>query len=114
MKHLVLIFVGILFLSGCSTQFTGNAHTSKQVCMEKCAGQNMMLAGMVYMGEYTSGCICRAKGGHVTKTVGLNEKFFSAAASSTVGVVLQTRMMNQNAHNPAMMNAGMHIHHFPM
>src|SRR5260370_24250193 len=54
-----------LGLAGCATSFTGNAHVEngRAGCEEKCRGQGMQIAGMVYMGEYSSACVCEVPHG---------------------------------------------------
>ena len=54
---LVLLVVSAI---GCGTTFTGSAHVEdgRRGCEAKCRGQGMQVAGMVYMGEYSSACVC--------------------------------------------------------
>ena len=66
MKYCILglLAVGMLVL-GCATSFTGSAHIEggRQACESRCRGQGMETAGMVYMGEYSSACVCEVPGG---------------------------------------------------
>jgi hypothetical protein len=60
---------GIVLLGavGCSwpTEFTGEPKVAggPAGCARKCAAWNMDLAGMVAMGEFSDGCICRVRTG---------------------------------------------------
>lgn len=46
---------------GCATSFTGDPHVpgGPSGCIAKCNSWRMELVGMVSMGEYSDGCICR-------------------------------------------------------
>lgn len=50
-------------LTGCATSFTGSAKVDgPKECRMTCDKWGMDLAGMVAMGEYTNGCVCKVKG----------------------------------------------------
>lgn len=54
-------------VSGCATSFTGSAKVDgPRECRKVCDTWGMDLAGMVAMGEYTNGCICKVKGEQVS------------------------------------------------
>ncbi|MEO8706545.1 MAG: hypothetical protein ABI867_41350 [Kofleriaceae bacterium] len=53
-----LILVVIALVAGCQSGFKRTAHTDPATCQSKCASSNMTMTGMVYMGEYSSACIC--------------------------------------------------------
>ncbi|HWL85083.1 MAG TPA: hypothetical protein VNO21_04740 [Polyangiaceae bacterium] len=76
MKTLLCAVLAILGIS-CATTFTGDAHVPKGVegCRIKCSQAGLDFAGMVFMGEYTDGCICHERGQQVTR----------ADVSATVG-----------------------------
>ncbi len=88
----VLLAVGIAALAGCATNFTGSPHVEngRQGCEAKCKSQGMEVAGMVYMGEYTDGCVCVVPGQSASR-----KKLMMAAAegagAGAAGVVLQMR-----------------------
>jgi hypothetical protein len=46
--------------SGCATSFHGGAHVAdgRAGCERKCQSENLQIAGMVYLGEYSSACVC--------------------------------------------------------
>lgn len=54
------IAAGASFLMSCATGFTGSPHVEdgRMGCERKCRAQAMEVAGMVYMGEYSSACVC--------------------------------------------------------
>ena len=61
-----------LGIMGCATNFTGSPHVEggRAGCEKKCSSNGMEVSGMVYMGEYSSACVCAvpgqsAKGGEV-------------------------------------------------
>jgi hypothetical protein len=85
LKTTVFVFSTLLFLAGCATSFTGNAHITKPYCQNFCKTNGLNFTGMVALGEYSSGCICSASA-HGTAA---NEAAGSAAAA--VGVVTQMR-----------------------
>jgi hypothetical protein len=43
---------------GCQTTFTGDPHIDPGQCQAKCQATRMEMAGMIYMGEYSSACLC--------------------------------------------------------
>lgn len=56
-----LLMIGMMGgLTACVTSFQGSPHVEggRQGCESKCKGQGMAVAGMVYMGEYSSACVC--------------------------------------------------------
>jgi hypothetical protein len=82
---------------GCATSFTGSAHIEggRNGCEAKCRGQGMQIAGMVYMGEYSSACVCE-----VPRSSGSGERreiLASAAGASgaAAGVVMQMERQRQ-------------------
>jgi len=99
----VLFLIPVLLLSGCVTMFYGNAKVDggPKQCEEKCKAWDMELVGMVAMGEYTDGCICKKKGTQISMSEVGQVVLFSAAGGNggTVGVDAQTRnrSSSQNA-----------------
>lgn len=63
---LTVLSVALLAASGCipETVFRGSATVTggPAECRARCEKAGLAFAGMVMMGEYTNGCICRAKG----------------------------------------------------
>jgi len=62
MKNFYLIILS-LFLTGCYTTFMGNPKIQggRIQCESICENWDMELAGMVALGEYSDGCICKVK-----------------------------------------------------
>lgn len=48
----------VLALVGCRTEFYGSPHIDPGTCQQKCASARLEMVGMVYMGEYSSACVC--------------------------------------------------------
>lgn len=48
----------VTFTLGCQTTFTGDPHIDPGQCQAKCQATRMEMAGMIYMGEYSSACLC--------------------------------------------------------
>jgi hypothetical protein len=54
----LLLAIAMLSATGCQTQFVGNAHIDPGTCQARCTADHLEMAGMVYMGDYSSACIC--------------------------------------------------------
>jgi hypothetical protein len=65
MRRVVVTAAAVAALAGCvtPTSFTGEAKVKNGVkgCQAACEGWGMDLAGMVKMGEYSDGCVCKVK-----------------------------------------------------
>ncbi|MEZ4224242.1 MAG: hypothetical protein R3B13_25050 [Polyangiaceae bacterium] len=88
--------LGVLMLGGCTTNFTGSPHVEngRKGCEAKCSQQGMEVAGMVYMGEYTSGCVCFVPG----QTGARRQMLLAAGAEAgagAAGVVMQMRRQEE-------------------
>jgi hypothetical protein len=95
MKHTLIMLVGTAVV-GCATSFTGSPHVEngRAGCENKCKSQGMEVAGMVYMGEYTDGCVCVVPG----QSAGRRRLLMAAAngaAAGSAGVVLQMRRQEE-------------------
>ena len=97
-----LRWVGVGFavagaLTGCATSFTGEAHVpgGPAGCRDVCASYGMELAGMVAMGEYSDGCICRVRS--QVSASGSDTAAVAGAAPAAVGVVMAMRARQQQA-----------------
>ena len=67
----IIWFLLFLLLAGCAaplTTFTGGAKIKggPSGCEAKCNEWAMELVGMVALGEYTDGCICKKKGSQLS------------------------------------------------
>ncbi len=88
--------IGLLFAvasatAGCATSFTGDAHFpgGARGCYDHCQGAGMQMGSMVYMGEYSSACVCEPLGAPA------GQQGSAGAAGGAVGVVLQHRAQQQ-------------------
>jgi hypothetical protein len=84
--------LSIIACIGCRTEFTGSPHTDPATCQSKCQAANLQFAGMVYMGEYSSACICdiaRPNAPPVARGAG------AGAGGAAAGVVMQMRAQQE-------------------
>lgn len=97
MKSAFACIVLALAGSACATNFTGSAHVDggAQGCSAKCSAQGMDVAGMVFMGEYTSGCVCAARGKTASSRTDLLAAAAGGAGGSSAGVMMQTQRQQQ-------------------
>ena len=86
-----LIIVSIVLGAGCRTEFTGSAHIDPGTCQAKCNEAHLQMAGMVYMGEYSSACICEIPRAPGPPSGGMGAQASAAAAGAAAGVVMQMR-----------------------
>jgi hypothetical protein len=100
-RSLGVVFAA-LALSACATSFTGSPYVEegRAGCERKCKGDGMDVAGMVYMGEYSSACVCAVPG----RTAQGRQQLLASAsvAAGAAGVEMQKRRQEQN-NNGAMM-----------
>lgn len=97
MKRLVAVgMIAMLAgLSGCATSFTGSAKLDgPKECRTVCGNWGMDLAGMVAMGEYTNGCICKVKGEQLSLNGIGNALLLSSAGPAGAGAAVY--MQNQD------------------
>lgn len=96
MKRLVFVACMALTVTGCATSFSGSAKVEGPAeCRRVCGEWGMELAGMVAMGDYTNGCICKVKG----EQLSLNDTGKSVLLSSagqTGGVAGVYRQMQED------------------
>ena len=92
----------LLIVSGCATQFVGDAHYPGGAgqCFQDCQQQRMVMAAFVTMGEYSSGCVCApaAQGAQTSAAAVIDPA--SAAASAmpaVVGVELARRARDDDS-----------------
>ena len=88
-----------ILLGGCATSFTGSPHVEngRSGCESKCKGQGMEVAGMVYMGEYSSACVCEVPGQHASRRRILLGSS-GAVAGGVAGVEMQRQQQERNRH----------------
>jgi hypothetical protein len=83
--------------AGCATAFSGDPHVpgGANGCRNICGGYGMDLAGMVAMGEYSDGCICKVRG-QAAESDG-TELAVAGAGPATVGVIMEMRRRDEQA-----------------
>ena len=93
----------LLSLPACATSFTGSAHIEdgRAGCEQKCAGQGLSMSGLVYLGEYSSACVCSVVGpgggpGAISRD-DFNHNAAAAAAGAAAGVMMQMAEDEQQA-----------------
>lgn len=122
MRSLLVSFVVLGTVAGCQTQFVGDPHIEPITCQAKCREANLVMAGMVYLGQYSSACLCEvprpaaapgiappgaappsaaAPGAGASGTVALA----SGALGAAVGVIMQMRTAEQQTLSQPMMPA---------
>jgi len=81
---------------GCATTFTGSAHIDgRPACEHQCRSEGMELAGMVYMGEYSSACVCQVPG----QSASTNDVLLGGAAATSGGAVAALTAQRNRAAN---------------
>lgn len=87
-KSLLISLTLTFSLIGCSspTKFTGDAKIDggPAQCEKICGNWYMELAGMVALGEYTNGCICKKKGSKLSMVEAVNPILMSSVGAGGV------------------------------
>lgn len=94
---LCVLIVGMCWLGcACATSFYGSAHVEggRAACEAKCAGQGLSMSGLVYLGEYSSACVCSVAGTDASSAPSPRELSQSAAASAAAVVAGVVMRMN--------------------
>jgi hypothetical protein len=83
----------ILFLLGAcahATSFEGKAQIEggRASCQQKCGLQGLQMSALVYMGEYSSACVCEIPGNNGPTA---RRATSAATTAAAVGVITQTR-----------------------
>ncbi|MGD8861795.1 MAG: hypothetical protein PVI30_17425 [Myxococcales bacterium] len=90
----------VLGCAGCATSFQGSARFpgGPKGCYDKCDEAGMKMTNFVYVGEYSTGCVCgldRRKDADARARSGAPES--AATTAAAVGVVMQMRRQQQQA-----------------
>ena len=90
---------------GCATAFKGDSHVPGGAagCSKVCSGYGMDLAGMVAMGEYSDGCICKVRG-QAASGSGAELAAVSGAGPAAIAIIQQTRRDEQDAQRATMIH----------
>lgn len=81
------LYVWLLLASGCATTFMGSAEVEggRPGCEKKCADVGLTMQAFVFMGEYSTACVCEPP----SRTPSAEGSAASAAVA--VGVMTQMR-----------------------
>jgi hypothetical protein len=117
MKKLCILAVSLFLLTGCATtpvtSFQGKSKVEggPSGCETKCEEWGMELVGMIALGEYSDGCICRKKDEKLSM-YDVGETFILASAGS--GAAPPAVMADMRARAAAGTPAPLMIRGFPM
>jgi len=86
----VVVLVGAI--SACATSFQGSAHFpgGAGACAQRCSADGLEMGGFIYMGEYSSGCVCEPPGSTTSPAP-------SASVAAAAGVMDQMRRQERQA-----------------
>ena len=99
MKRVALVLMMAFCAGGCATSFSGSAKVDGPgECRKICNKWGMDLAGMMAMGGYTDGCICKVKGEQLSvNEMGRTVLLSSAGlAGGMIGVFQQMQEEKKN------------------
>lgn len=88
MKIISISLLIVLFTS-CATEFTGDAHITKDECIKKCENWGLKMSGMVALGEYSSACICSKKDSNKSASCSMNKESLASVSAGVAGVITQ-------------------------
>ena len=96
----ILVTIGVsltLGLTACATSFTGSAYVEggRAGCEAKCKGDGMEVAGIVYMGEYSSACVCSVPGKVAVRGAWMVAAAAGAFTGGADGVAMQRQRQSQ-------------------
>jgi hypothetical protein len=80
---------------GCQTQFIGSAHITPEACAAKCTESRLQMAGMVYLGEYSTACVCETIKPPDSAAPGAAMKAAPGALGAATGVAMQMERERQ-------------------
>jgi len=94
-----LLIVGGLVVQACATTFTGAAHIEggREGCERQCSAQKLEMSGLVYLGEYSSACVCsvpKLSDAAATQPA-LHRSAASASAAAVAGVMMQMQELQR-------------------
>ncbi len=89
---IMLPFLFAFLVTGCATSFSGSAHINLDQCQAKCSKWNMIVTGMVAMGEYSTACVCQPPTGPKTSSPAAS---VSGVTGASAGVMMQMQRMRR-------------------
>lgn len=91
----ILVGTITILLVACQTQFTGSPHIEPAACQAKCSAVQMQMTGMIYMGEYSSACICERAPAASAPVPAASHGGAGGVSGAAAGVVMQMRRAAQ-------------------
>ena len=91
---LVLSVLGASLTLGCATEFTGQPHFQggPRECYRKCSSVGLVMQSFVYVGEYSSACVCGMPNESAEATPA---SATGATAAAAAGVAMQMRRQQE-------------------
>jgi hypothetical protein len=97
----VLAVISVLLAAACATQFQGAAKFpgGPRGCYDRCQAAGLRMSSFVYVGEYSTGCVCSPKptganvasDGHSAAAPDEDVGVAAATGAAAVGVIAQMR-----------------------
>lgn len=81
----------LTLVAGCATEFRGSAHISPAECSRRCGEIGGRLAAYVFVGAYSSACVCEPRGARASSSGG------SASGGATAAAAGVSMQMARNA-----------------
>lgn len=87
-----LVPLVLLSLTACATEFLGEAHYvgGPSACVRNCRKEHMEMDSFVFMGEYSSACVCRLVR-RETQSAQHDDTRSSGSVGAVAGVMTQIR-----------------------
>jgi hypothetical protein len=98
-KALLFLTVAVFSSFGCGTTFNGDAHFPGGIpnCQTRCAKDGLSMAAYVYLGEFTTGCVCSAAKPSEGQPTAPSAQVDGVAAAQAVAVAYQRRNQDSAA-----------------
>ncbi len=108
-----LAFTLLFFCGGCATAFVGDAHFpgGPSGCAKHCDQSGLAMDSFVYMGEYSSACVCKPKAGALASPSSPSAAAAGgASAGAAAGVVMAMREREREREREANNNMASMFH----
>lgn len=92
----------VLSLGACATTFKGDAQFpgGPRGCYDRCEKAGLTMTSYVFVGEYSSGCVCSLKRKPTSASDGASAQ--SSAATSAAAVAVMRQMQEEQARHQAL------------
>jgi hypothetical protein len=111
-RALAILCLSLFGLSGCATSFKGDAKFpgGPRGCYDRCEQAGLMMTNYVFVGEYSTGCVCSLKAKSASAAIDGPKQHAASAATAAAAVAVMRQMeAQQAAQNAAFFPApGMH------